>query len=51
MQNLRVLVLTYEYPPIGGGGGRVARELVQRLSSRGIEFHILTAHWGALPIS
>jgi len=51
MQNLRVLVLTYEYPPVGGGGGRVARELVQRLSSRGIEFHILTAHWGALPIS
>jgi len=51
MRNLRVLVLTYEYPPIGGGGGRVAREIAQRLSSRGIEFHILTAHWGTLPIS
>jgi glycosyltransferase involved in cell wall biosynthesis len=51
MRNLRVLVLTYEYPPIGGGGGRVAREIAQRLSSRGIEFHVLTARWGTLPAS
>ncbi len=49
MGPVRVLVLTYEYPPIGGGGGRVAREIARRLSKQNFEFHIITAHWGNLP--
>ncbi len=49
MTSVRVLVLTYEYPPIGGGGGRVAREIAQRLSKRNFEFYVITAHWDNLP--
>jgi glycosyltransferase involved in cell wall biosynthesis len=40
---MRILVLTHEYPPIGGGGGRVARDLCTRLALRGHEIRILTA--------
>lgn len=49
MTSIRILVLTYEYPPIGGGGGRVAREIVRRLSKQNFEFHIITARWDNLP--
>lgn len=49
MAATRILVLTYEYPPIGGGGGRVAREIARRLSKQNFEFHIITARWGNLP--
>jgi len=45
----RVLVLIHEYPPIGGGGGRVARDVAQGLARRGWEVRVLTAHWGDLP--
>lgn len=43
---MRILVLTHEYPPIGGGGGRVAQDLCEGLAARGHEIRVLTAHWG-----
>jgi glycosyltransferase involved in cell wall biosynthesis len=46
---MRILVLTHEYPPVGGGGGRVAQELCEGLGARGHEIQVLTAHWGDLP--
>lgn len=46
---MRILVLTYEYPPIGGGGGRVAQDICAGLAKRGHEIRILTAHHGDLP--
>jgi len=46
---MRILVLIHEYPPIGGGGGRVAQDICQGLAERGHEVHVLTAHWRDLP--
>lgn len=46
---MRVLVLTHEYPPVGGGGGRVAQDICQGLVLRGNEVLVLTAQCGGLP--
>ncbi len=46
---MRILVLVHEYPPIGGGGGRVAQELCEGMAARGHQVQVLTAHWGDLP--
>lgn len=39
---MRILVLTHEYPPIGGGGGRVAQDLCQGFAKNGHEVRVLT---------
>jgi glycosyltransferase involved in cell wall biosynthesis len=53
MQNsrngLKILVLSHEYPPIGGGGGRVVADLSSGLAARGHKVRVITAHWGDLP--
>ncbi len=46
---MRILVVTYEYPPVGGGGGQAAQDICQELVSRGHEVHILTTHYKNLP--
>lgn len=46
---MRILTLIYEYPPVGGGGGRAAQDICQGLVKRGHQVKILTAHWGDLP--
>lgn len=46
---MKLLVLTHEFPPVGGGGGRVARDLALGLARRGHELRILTAHLDGLP--
>lgn len=46
---MRILVLIHEYPPVGGGGGMVARDISQSLARRGHEVHVVTAHYGDLP--
>lgn len=48
---MRILVLTHEYPPVGGGGGSVAQDLCEGLAARGHQVHVLTAAWGNLPLS
>ncbi len=45
----RILVLCYEYPPIGGGGGRVAAQVAAALVERGHEVRVLTAGMPHLP--
>jgi glycosyltransferase involved in cell wall biosynthesis len=47
---MRILVLIHEYPPIGGGGGRVAQDLCMGLAKRGYELTVLTAHFEGLPL-
>jgi len=37
-------VLIHEFPPVGGGGGRVAYDICRGLVERGHEITILTAH-------
>ncbi|GAB4483808.1 MAG: glycosyltransferase [Anaerolineales bacterium] len=46
---MRLLVLSHEFPPIGGGGGRVARDLACGLAARGHEVTILSAGMAGLP--
>jgi glycosyltransferase involved in cell wall biosynthesis len=40
---MRILVLIHEFPPIGGGGGRVAQDLCLGFSKHGHEVRVLTA--------
>ena len=48
---MRILVLTHEFPPIGGGGGRVAQDIATGLAARGHELRVLTTHLDDLPLS
>ncbi len=46
---MRILVLVHEFPPVGGGGGRVAEDLCGKLARRGHEVKVLTTHLKGLP--
>lgn len=46
---MRILVLIYEFPPVGGGGGRVAEDICRGLAKRGHELVVLTSHYKGLP--
>jgi len=41
---VKILVLNYEYPPVGGGGGRACADLCQALAARGHDLRVLTSH-------
>jgi len=45
----RILVLCYEYPPIGGGGGRVAAQVAEALVERGHQVRVVTSGMTHLP--
>lgn len=40
---MKILVLCYEYPPVGGGGGRVAAQVAAALVRRGHSVRVVTA--------
>jgi len=46
---MKILVISHEYPPIGGGGGKVVQDLCTGLSERGHHIHLLTALYEHLP--
>ncbi len=46
---MRILVVIYEFPPVGGGGGRAAQDISKVLAARGHEIRILTAQYKDLP--
>lgn len=46
---MRILVLIYEFPPVGGGGGRVAEDICRGLVRRGHQVRVLTSHYKGLP--
>lgn len=46
---MKILVVNYEYPPVGGGGGRVAAQVAVELARRGHEVRVQTSRSGALP--
>lgn len=46
---MRVLTVIYEFPPIGGGGGRVAADICKGLVERGHHVTVLTSHLHGLP--
>src|SRR6516225_6461262 len=43
---MRILVLCYEYPPLGGGGGRVAQSIATQMAARGHAVRVQTAALG-----
>lgn len=46
---MRILFLSYEWPPIGGGGGRAANRIASLLAGRGHETSAMTSLYGDLP--
>lgn len=46
---MRILTVIYEFPPIGGGGGRAAYDICRELAARGHDVTVLTAHMDGLP--
>lgn len=46
---MKILVLNYEYPPLGGGGSKVSEELCEQCGNRGISIDIVTMGYKELP--
>ena len=46
---MKILVLNYEYPPIGGGGASVSRDIAVHLVELGHEVVVVTMKYGDLP--
>ncbi|MFN8384195.1 MAG: glycosyltransferase family 4 protein [Anaerolineales bacterium] len=46
---MRILTVIYEFPPIGGGGGRAAYDICKEMVARGHDVTVLTAHMQGLP--
>lgn len=46
---MRVLTVIYEFPPVGGGGGRAALDICRGLAARGHQVAVLTAHMRGVP--
>lgn len=46
---MKILVIIYEFPPIGGGGGRAAYDICIELAKRGYHITVITAHMQGLP--
>lgn len=47
---MRILTVIYEFPPIGGGGGRAAYDICSELAARGHDVTVLTAHMDGLSL-
>jgi glycosyltransferase involved in cell wall biosynthesis len=45
---LRILTLSHEYPPIGGGGGKAAQDLCVGFANMGNAVSVITAHYANL---
>ncbi len=46
---MRILVLNYEFPPVGGGGGQIAADFCRYLASFGHEIQVHTSGHTTLP--
>jgi glycosyltransferase involved in cell wall biosynthesis len=50
VNNLKILVLNHEYPPVGGGGGKITQNLCEGLAADDYQIRILTTHFKGLPL-
>ncbi len=48
---MKILTISYEYPPLGGGGGKVVQGLAKMLTGRGHQVDVLTMAFQDLPRS
>src|ERR1041384_37849 len=48
---MRVLILNYEYPPLGGGAGVATAQLARHLAERGTAVDVVTAGVSTTPAS
>lgn len=46
---LKILILNYEYPPLGGGAGIVTKHLAERFAERGCLVHVVTTWFSGEP--
>lgn len=46
---MKILVLIHEYPHVGGGGGKIAKDICEGLAQRGHEIVVVTPHYADLP--
>jgi glycosyltransferase involved in cell wall biosynthesis len=46
---LRILTLCYEWPPVGGGGGRSAQQIAEVLARRGHQVRVQTIRFNKTP--
>lgn len=46
---LRLLIVNYEFPPVGGGAGRATYNIAKELASRGHLVHVLTSRYADQP--
>ena len=46
---MRVLILNYEFPPMGGGAGYASYNLSQHLAQKGHDVTVLTSQYAGLP--
>ncbi len=49
MKTPRVLLVNYEYPPLGGGAGNATANLARELAGLGVEARVLTSAFRELP--
>ena len=45
---MRILVINYEYPPIGGGGGFVTRDILEYMAEQGHHITLITSRFKKL---
>jgi len=43
------LILCYEWPPVGGGGGRAAKEIAEAIAARGHQVRVQTVRFNGTP--
>lgn len=46
---MRILILNYEFPPLGGGASPVSYEIAKRYVGLGHQVDVVTMHYGGLP--
>jgi glycosyltransferase involved in cell wall biosynthesis len=46
---MRILLLNYEFPPLGGGAGTASAQIAANLVRHGAEVAVLTSHFRGLP--
>lgn len=46
---MRILMLNYEYPPLGGGAGNITKNISQNLAQNGNQVVVVTAWYNNLP--